>query len=251
MAKRPLDNLRACYPETAAGGFTRHDGTVEFYTRVNALLRPDMAVLDFGAGRGAQLDRDQDAAPYRTGLCRIRGKVERLVGVDVDPAVLNNPFLDEARVIETDRPVPLPDESFDLVFADWVIEHVANPEMFAAEVHRLLKPGGWFCARTPNRWGMTGMGATLIPSSKHVKLLHKLQPDRKAIDVFPTTYKLNTRGRIRRYFPETLWRNFTYTHNSDPPYVQFSRLLMVLASLYFRIAPKGLALNLHVFLQKK
>lgn len=251
MADRSRKNLQACYPEVAAGGFTRVDGTVEFYTRINALLRSDMTVLDFGAGRGAQLDRDQDDAPYRTGLCRIQGKVKRLVGIDVDPAVRENPYLDEAHVIELNRPIPLPDESFDLIYADWVIEHVANPERFATEVHRLLKPGGWFCARTPNRWGMTGIGATLIPSSKHVELLRKIQPERKAIDVFPTAYNMNTRRQIKKHFPDSLWNNYTYTENTDPPYVQFSRILMNLTSLYFRLAPPECALNLHVFLQKR
>ena len=38
------------FPEVGAGGFTSLDGTIEFYTRINALLAPDMAVLDFGGG---------------------------------------------------------------------------------------------------------------------------------------------------------------------------------------------------------
>ena len=43
------------FPEVGAGGFTSLDGTIEFYTRINALLDPAMTVLDFGAGRGAAL----------------------------------------------------------------------------------------------------------------------------------------------------------------------------------------------------
>lgn len=55
MAGHPPPFVERLFPEVSAGGFTRMDGTVEFYTRVNALLRPDMTVLDFGAGRGAGL----------------------------------------------------------------------------------------------------------------------------------------------------------------------------------------------------
>ena len=40
------------FPESYAGGFSRVDGTVQFYMRVRALLRPDDTVLDLGAGRG-------------------------------------------------------------------------------------------------------------------------------------------------------------------------------------------------------
>lgn len=38
------------FPEVGAGGFTSLDGTIEFYTRINALLASDMTVLDFGGG---------------------------------------------------------------------------------------------------------------------------------------------------------------------------------------------------------
>jgi hypothetical protein len=47
------------YPEKAAGGFSRVDGTIAFYGRVGALLAEagsDAVALDFGAGRGAFLD---------------------------------------------------------------------------------------------------------------------------------------------------------------------------------------------------
>ena len=49
---RPSETLVRLYPEADVGGFTRHDGFVEFYTRVNALLHDESTVLDFGAGRG-------------------------------------------------------------------------------------------------------------------------------------------------------------------------------------------------------
>jgi hypothetical protein len=50
--------LAAVYPEYNAGGFTKYDGGLQFYGRINALLRPDMVVLDLGAGRGRQFDTD-------------------------------------------------------------------------------------------------------------------------------------------------------------------------------------------------
>ena len=44
------------FPEARFGGFSRLDGTVAFYTRVQALVHPDMTVVDFGCGRGAYRD---------------------------------------------------------------------------------------------------------------------------------------------------------------------------------------------------
>lgn len=240
-------NLERLYPEICAGGFTRADGTVEFYGRVNALLEPHFTVLDLGAGRGGQLL--DHAGSWRTGLCTLKGKVARVVGADIDEAVLENPFLDEARIIAVGEPWPFADDSFDLIMADWVLEHVANPAEFAAEVRRVLKPGGWFCARTPNRWGIVGIGANLVPNRLHTRVLARLQPDRKEIDVFPTAYRLNTRRQIRQHFGPGAWDDFSYVGNAEPPYVQTSRVAMHLVNLYWRFTPAALHTVLNVFLR--
>jgi hypothetical protein len=45
--------------EVVAGGFDRYDGSIQFYQRINALLRPDFVVMDFGAGRGVNHIEDR------------------------------------------------------------------------------------------------------------------------------------------------------------------------------------------------
>lgn len=242
-------NLVRLYPEVEAGGYSRVDGTVQFYSRVNALLDPDFTVLDLGAGRGAQLLKSPGA--YRTRLATLRGKVKKVVGIDVDEAVLSNPFLDEAHVIEVGERYPLPDHSVDLIVCDWVLEHVANPTEFVAEVGRVLRPGGWFCARTPNRWGMIGLATNLIPNRAHKRLLAKLQPERESVDVFATTYRLNTIGQLRRAFPREAWEDRSYITNPEPPYVQRSALAMRAVQLAWRLAPNSFATVLNVFMRRK
>ncbi|HEC16391.1 MAG TPA: class I SAM-dependent methyltransferase [Sedimenticola sp.] len=43
-----------------------------------------------------------------------------------------------------------PDESFDVVTARHVIEHIPDPRPFIAEIFRILKPGGLMVLKTPN-----------------------------------------------------------------------------------------------------
>ena len=244
-----ISRLARVYPEIAAGGFSRCDGTVGFYARVNALLAPGMTVLDYGAGRGQQLQETE--APFRTGLASLQGKVAKLVGVDIDPAVLDNPFMDEKQVIELGAPLPFADDSFDMVLADWVLEHVDNPGQFSAEVARVLKPGGWFCARTPNRWGMTGIGANIIPNSLHTRLLGSLQQEREEVDVFPTAYKLNTKRRLKRHFRGHDWDDYSFIANGDPPYVQRSVAAMRLVKLAWRLLPASFHTVFNIFMRKR
>src|SRR5690349_7094694 len=69
------------YPERAFGGFSDVDGTVTFYTRVNSLIDPAFRIVDFGCGRGAH---SEDAVALRRDLRSFKGRVETVIGLDVD-----------------------------------------------------------------------------------------------------------------------------------------------------------------------
>lgn len=236
------------YPESKAGGFTRVDGTVEFYTRVNSLLHKDMVVLDFGAGRGSGYE---ERTPYKRELRTLKGKVSKVIGMDVDDVVTSNPLVDQAMVIKPKEILPIPDRSVDMIISDAVFEHLTNPGFVAREFDRVLKPGGWLCARTPNRWGYVGIGARLIPNRLHVSVLRYLQPERKEGDVFPTCYRLNTANAIKKLFPKSRYDNYTYTWNAEPAYFANSKPLWCLMLGLFRICPEPLGAFLFVFLRKQ
>ena len=246
---RLTDCTRHFYPEVSAGGFSHADGTVAFYSRINALLQPEMTVLDFGAGRGRAVQ--EDPVPYRRALQTLQGKCRRLIGVDVDEAVRQHPRLDEAHVIPEHGPLPLADGSVDLIVSDATFEHITHPEAVAPELARVLKPGGWLCARTPNRWGYIGLGTNLVPNRWHVALLKHLQPHRKAVDVFPTAYCLNTRAALKKYFPEDAWEHCNHGYFAEPAYFANSKLLWALMLLVFRLTPSALAPTWMIFLHKR
>lgn len=240
-----LNDMR---PEIAAGGYARDNGGIQFFSRVNALLKPGMTVIDLGAGRGTVFHSGIDG--YYERLARLQGKVARVIGLDVDDAIKDHPHLDERHVIAPSAPFPVASNSVDVVVADWVLEHVADPANFAAEIERVLKPGGWLCARTPNRWGYVGIGARLIPNTLHTKLLNRLWPERHDVDVFPVTYRLNSQADIRRYFPKDRWRNCSYMFNATPRYASTSKLLFRLVELYQAMVPKGLKTDFLIFVQR-
>ncbi len=55
-------------------------------------------------------------------------------------------------VIELDKPIPLPDNSFDGVVSFQVLEHVWDLDWYLGECYRLLKPGGWLLLSTHGNW---------------------------------------------------------------------------------------------------
>jgi SAM-dependent methyltransferase len=237
------------YPEFGAGYYSHKDCTVAFYTRLHALLDKNIVVLNLGAGRGrAAL---LEPSPYRKKLQLLRGKVKSVIGIDVDPAVVGNPDMDQTHVIDPFGPWPLEDASVDVILSDHVFEHVDNPTEFVREIARVLKPGGWLCARTPAKWGYIGLGARLVPNALHVRLLKNLQPHRKAEDVFPVVYKLNTIPALRRSFPDSVWKNCTYGHNGVPGYHANNVVIFRMIQLWCWLMPNSLAAKYHIFIQKR
>ena len=218
MYYRPMDDdqlKHRFYPESNLSGFTYVDGTVGFYNQISAVMQPTDVVLDFGAGRGEILL--EDGVDYRRQIGHLKGRCAHLDGCDIDPAVLNNPFLDEAKLIEEGAPLPYEDGRFDIIVARYVFEHVENPRPMALELLRVLKPGGLSAAITPNKWGYIGVGARIVPNRFHEKVLTRGQSERKSEDIFPTRYKLNTLPDLRNAFGDQA-DLFVIRKASEPAY---------------------------------
>lgn len=227
------------------GGFSPNDGTLDFYSRINSLLRPDMVVLDLGAGRGAWFEDDPIA--FRKSVRSLKGKAAKVIAADVHPAVLQNRAVDE-RLLLCDGGIPLGDTSVDMIVCDYVFEHIEDPARFSHEADRVLKPGGWICARTPHRNNMVSVVARSVSNHRHAALLSKGQPARKEIDVFPTVYRLNTRRAIRGAFPG--YRDFSFVFRSDPAYFFGRKAVFKLMEVAVRVLPPSLNGNIFVFLEK-
>tara|TARA_R110002124_G_scaffold282580_1_gene457869 strand:- start:24969 stop:25595 length:627 start_codon:yes stop_codon:yes gene_type:complete len=208
-----------------------------------------MTMLNIGAGRGANIL--EEYSPYRRKVQTFKGRVSKLIGIDVDPVVMENPELDEAYIVAPKDIYPLADNSIDIIVSDHVLEHVEFPLEFATELHRVLKPGGWFCARTPVKWGYIGIGARLVPNSLHVKILKMLQPGRKAEDIFDVFYRINSRSAIRRAFPPSLWKDCTYGFNGVPGYHGNRKALFRLVEFWCWLMPRSLSAKFHIFIQKR
>lgn len=238
------------YPEVGIAGFSRFHQRMIFFNFVNALVKPGDHLLDFGAGRGVHAESE---GPWLRALTTFRGKVGKITGVDVDPVVKENAELDEAFVFRPGEALPIPDASVDVIVSYAVFEHVADAEFYAAELDRILKPEGWLCAWTPNKWGYVGIGARLFPNSMHARMVRLLLPNtaRGDADVFPVEYKMNTMSALKRLFPVKRFRHFTYRWTGPAGYHGNSILLARFWMFYNWLMPPALMQSLHIFLQKR
>lgn len=194
---------------------------VQFRQEVLALLRPGMTVLDLGAGRGALQELN------------FAGLGGVIWGADVDPVVLENPNLDRAFVTSTTELTGVQDQSVDLVVCCSVLEHVSEPDSLLGEISRILRPGGSFLAKTPNKIHYMPLIASITPTWFH--RVYNRWRGRKELDTFPTLYRFNTRGTVRRLarrsgmLPDRVW-----TVEGRPEYLRLTPPTYLLGMLYER-----------------
>ncbi len=133
--------------------------------------------------------------------------------------------------------------------ADFVLEHVKNPLDFVAEVDRLLKPGGLFCARTPHALNYISLGARILPKATHEWVMGAVQEDRQTEDVFEAYYRMNKLSEINTLFRG--WKNYSYIFRTEPGYYFGSCFVHNFLSHLHWLMPAVFSANLMVFVLKQ
>ncbi len=213
-------------------------------------LSRDTLWLDIGCGRRLLPDwipASEQAQALLVGLPR------GIFGIDSNLASLRDNRILKNRVAGDSCGLPFADNSFDLVTANMVVEHVADPDELLREVRRVLKADGIFLFHTPNLRSYATLMATLVPERMKVMLIGFLE-GRQEKDVFPALYSMNTPRRIQEVAERNGFRvvELNMTESSAQavmlgPVVLFELLWIRL--LRWRIF-RGLRSNIIALLQK-
>ena len=192
-----------------------------FRERIISHIDPDSICLDLAAGSGI------------VSQMNFRGIAGTIHGIDLDERVLDNPYLDHATVGDCEK-LPYDNETFDLVISDNLFEHLEKPDLVFTEVDRVLKRGGIFLFKTPNKFHYMPLISSLTPHSFH-KWYNNLR-GREAEDTFPTFYRANSKRDIKK-----LTKNLSIKIDKlsliegRPEYLKINFLLYILGLIYERM----------------
>ena len=188
-----------------------------FEQRVDSLVASGARVLmDAGCGRTMPV------------LRKYLGRCERLIGVELVE------FTDTPAGIEAHNSdlahVPVADASVDLIMSRSVFEHLTDPDSVYREFARILRPGGRVVFLTANMWDYGTLVARMVPNRLHGRIV-RIVEGRAEEDTFPTAYKTNTPGDVRRLAAGAGLQVEAFEYLSQyPNYLMFNGLLFLLGT---------------------
>lgn len=200
------------------------DGTEEFFGMLNAFIPASADVLELGAG------------PSNSVTAYLADRFNAVDGLDIDPRCEGNEHLRNAHVYDGGV-FPLPDDSYDAVVCNYVAEHVEHPRETIGEIRRVLRPGGFFALRTPNRYHYVSLVSSLTPHWFHRAAANRLRAlPGESEDPYPTFYRMNTTAALQRVFAEAGFGvRRLETVEKEPSYGMVHPLLFLVFMLYERL----------------
>jgi SAM-dependent methyltransferase len=155
----PLAQISKPHPQSSPNADSElFERRIRQYARSSPRL---LQILEAGCGRRWSLN--------------LVGVNFHLTGVDLNAdAIGARVDLDEAIVGDL-RSVPVPVNSYDIVYSSFVLEHVAGAERVLDVMAAALRPGGLLLLRIPDRDSVFGFAARHSPHWLHVQYVRRIR----------------------------------------------------------------------------
>jgi ubiquinone/menaquinone biosynthesis C-methylase UbiE len=156
-----------------------------YHNAVSKTIGRNARWLDLGCGHQVFADwmiAEEQEIISRTAL---------FVGIDLDARGIRAHRHLRNRVLGPLTNLPFADNSFDVLTANMVVEHLDDPLAVLREAHRVLVPGGRFVFHTPNSKSFSIRAGSWLPQFAKNRVIAVLE-GRHEEDVFKTFYRMNT-----------------------------------------------------------
>jgi SAM-dependent methyltransferase len=195
-SERYREHHRASRPEDFVFAVER----IDLFRR--AVRGPGRRVLDLGCRYGA-LTAHYTAGNHVVGLDVDRDALERAAELGI-----------ETCWADVEEGLPFDDESFDVVVAGELLEHISHPDSLVAEARRVLRPDGTFVGSVPNAYRLKNRLRFLVgrPPEKDPTHLHLFTADdvRVLLNDFADVRLRFIAGRFVRLHPRLMANDIVF-----------------------------------------
>ncbi|MDG9667332.1 class I SAM-dependent methyltransferase [Hahella sp. CR1] len=175
-------------PNLASSDYCFSNALLEELTNFCSIKEKDIAVLDFGCG-------NKPWASFFSNVSRYEG-IDVYRGKNVD-------------IVYDGGEIPVPDETYDLIFSSSVLEHVKDINITLKEIERILKEGGVFISVVPFTNHVHGAPFDFHRPTRHgwVELLGSAFGKKSSIRVEPVDSRFSClMNIITSYFNNSLYK---------------------------------------------
>ena len=174
-------------------------------------LRPGLSVLDVGCGPGTiTVDLAARVAPGQVTAVELTSEALDLARAEARARDQTNIAFATSDI----HALVFPDDTFDIVHAHQVLQHVADPVQALGELRRVCKPGGIVCG--PRR-GLRGIHLVSTASGAGPlagPLRHRRACERRRARRGAAAVGLGAGRRVRRH--HTIGQHVVFRHAGDP-----------------------------------
>lgn len=172
------------------------DSQYVYKDAVDAHVTASTRWLDLGCGHhcfGAWMVREE---------LELLGRTGRVVGLDYEFESVRKHKGIRDKLAGDVCHLPLKDSCFDVVTANMVMEHLADPAAALQEIRRVLADRGVLVFHTPNLLHYQFRIASLTPDWIKTRVVWWLE-GRGQSDIFPTFYRINSAAAVQEIATQT------------------------------------------------
>ena len=205
-----------------------HDRNIqkdEYLNIVKPYIKPNTLLLDAGCGEGYN-----SIISKKIDKKKVKGT--KIIGIDINKKKLEkNPFVDKKILGNINNLSEITNKKFDLIYAEWVFEHLKHPEKTIIEMQHCLKSDGKIVLLMPNNNNPFIKLNKFLPRKLSIWFMQKIVKSQRTRDqIFPAYYNLPLKKikKLNNYFSNIE----IYYFNRMGQYFPFSKVLQNLSNIY-------------------
>lgn len=207
----PNDLIKKIYPDFKDVGYF-------FKKYLQQYIVSDSTLLDIGCGRQSFGEEYYKKAKHR-------------IGIDPDQDALRDNNLMDEKFCCTIEKIPNTIRKFDIIIAQWVLEHMQHPDESTQVIGNLCKKNGYFIFMTTNIYSPIIFLSKILPTFLK-KFLRKTLLHIKEEDTYPTVYKINSISKIDYYLSRNGFQKIDVKKVGVLTYFAWNRYVL-LCKLFF------------------